>query len=91
MIEPVNNISASQIMSPGMVQSAQKPEQVQQEFLVLFYKELLKNSMKTPNLSITDEKDSKPFGSLTSDVMLDKLAEEIARKQIAQHNLIKNR
>ena len=91
MINPINNVEQNQpLVAAVAAQSAQRSEKTQEEFLVIFYKEILKQSMKNPSLSVSEE-DENPFGSLTSDVMIDKLATEIARKQILQQSLINNK
>lgn len=91
MIEPINNIEPNQpMLAAAAAQSTQRSLKTQEEFLVVFYKELLKQNMKNPSLSLSEE-DENPFGALTSDVMIDKLATEIARKQLLQQNLINNK
>ena len=63
--------------------NSRSPE-VQKEFLTIFYKELLKQTFKAPDLSFdTDqEKEEKnPFlSSVGSDAMIDQLAQEMASR-----------
>jgi hypothetical protein len=47
-------------------------QRVEQEFLAIFYKEILKDAFKAPNLS---------SGSLGSDMLVEQFAEELAQSR----------
>lgn len=67
----------------GQYQVAQYPNQqkVKEEFLAIFYKEILKHSFKQPNFGIAGE-DKESFSSVfTSDLMVGRLALELARSK----------
>jgi hypothetical protein len=52
---------------------------VSEEFLTIFYKELLKQVIKTPNLSFGEEKESNNFTNFNSDLMVEQLAQQLAK------------
>jgi Rod binding domain-containing protein len=56
--------------------------EVQKEFLTIFYKELLKQTFKAPDLSIHDDKEEENnlLSSFSSDAMIDQLAQEMASR-----------
>jgi hypothetical protein len=86
MIEAINPLvgNAGQTLA-GM--RAANSIAAKQEFLTMFYKELLKQSIKAPNLSGSgneDEGSSAIFSSFSNDVMVEKLANELARKAVNQ-------
>ncbi|MFH1541848.1 MAG: hypothetical protein ABIE84_02015 [bacterium] len=53
--------------------------QTEQEFLAIFYKELLKQTFKTPDFGIGEEGNT-PAKNLASEILIDKLSLELARK-----------
>lgn len=54
---------------------------VKEEFVALFYKELLKQAFKVPDLSIGDDETGQSgFSAINSDLMIDQLASELAKK-----------
>lgn len=58
-------------------------QKVKDEFMAIFYKELLKQAFKAPQIGITDgEENNQSFASLfTSDLLVEKLALELARNK----------
>jgi Rod binding domain-containing protein len=56
----------------------------QNEFLAIFYKEMLKQVFKTPNLSPLGEDEQANFTSnLNQDMLVDQLADQLAKKALA--------
>lgn len=58
-----------------------------QEFLTIFYKEMLKQSIKLPGMSVDGSEDESGFASLTemnSDLLIEKFAKQLAKSQAAQ-------
>lgn len=71
-------------VSPG----ANHRSEAEDEFMAIFYKEILKQALKPPKFSIDEESDS--FGSsIVSDYMMDQMAMELAQtKSFAAENFI---
>jgi len=60
-----------------------------QEFYAIFYKEMLKQVFKAPDLSLGDEEDSpSPFKQITNDAFVDKLAQQMAQKAALQSSMV---
>jgi len=59
----------------------QAREKVKEEFLALFYKELLKQAFKPPNLGWGDENNTSFSSTFGSDLMVEKLAVELAQSK----------
>lgn len=76
-----NNIADVEMLrQAGFVVRDQNTLKVKEEFMALFYKELLKQAIKPPNFSGTDGNNS--ISSMyTSDILLDKLAVELTKNQ----------
>jgi len=75
---------AAKLQAIQQFEAAEKitDEQVKEEFLTLFYKEMLKQNFKAPNLSV-GEKDNNSFSSMfSSEIMVNKIAGELARRQV---------
>ena len=63
---------------------ANSPQAQNQEFLTIFYKEMLKSFFKTPSLNVNgDNEENNPFGVLDQDVMVEQFAKEMARRSTA--------
>ncbi|MGB9613667.1 MAG: hypothetical protein ACPL4K_05815 [Candidatus Margulisiibacteriota bacterium] len=60
----------------------EESSKVKEEFLAIFYKEILKQVFKSPDLRLGDneQKSMDLVGSFGSDLMIDQLARELARK-----------
>lgn len=54
-------------------------QQVKEEFLAIFYRELLKQSFQPPTLSSGGDNSSGLAGSIVSDMYIDKMAQELAQ------------
>jgi Rod binding domain-containing protein len=56
-------------------------QQVKTEFMAIFYKELLKQSFQSPSLSLggDDDNNPSPVKLFASDILVEKLAMELAR------------
>lgn len=71
----------SQIMPAARSAASAK---VKDEFLAIFYKELLKQVFKTPNLSLGEENEqNNSLTSFNSDLMVEQLAQQLARDAFA--------
>lgn len=82
MIEAVNPlINPSNIWSALPALSAGAPQKVSEEFLTIFYKEILKQMVKTPDLSLGSEDSNTTFSSFNSDLMVEQLAKQLAKDQ----------
>ncbi len=89
MIEPVNPVGDNSFAYSAMLPAAaraDRSEAAKKEFLTMFYKELLKQTIKTPNLSLTDpdQEDNSLISSYGSDLLVEKLAGELAEKAASQ-------
>jgi hypothetical protein len=74
MIEEVQARQYRQSMQ-GMERGVSR-QQVKQEFMAIFYKELLKQSFKPPKFGLEDNKSF--MGTFGSDILLDKMAMQLA-------------
>ena len=62
---------------------------VSNEFLTIFYKELLKQVFKTPDLSLGNSADKESrFSTFNSELMVDQLAEQLAKNAAFQPSWI---
>lgn len=78
MIGPVQGFSGYPDIR---VSGYQGKEKVKQEFLAIFYKELLKQVFKAPDLNPGEEdKGNDLVSSFSSDLMVEQLAEQMAKK-----------
>ncbi|OGC06266.1 hypothetical protein A3H38_01005 [candidate division WOR-1 bacterium RIFCSPLOWO2_02_FULL_46_20] len=81
MIPNLSGVPVAQaLQKAGQASTLQQREQVKDEFLVIFYKELLKQAFAPPTFGVAEEKNS--FGSLVgNDLMIEKLAMELAESR----------
>lgn len=88
MIESVSPLRETSY-NPG-VQSAASAK-VQEEFLTIFYKELLKQAFKAPDLGPADEekKENDFMSSFRSDLMVEQLAQEMVKRGSLSPNWFK--
>ena len=82
MIEGINSLGPAQSMQgwqgvQGIAGEIGK-QKVKEEFLAIFYKELLKQAFTPPDFSVGDEKSSLT-SSFGSDLLVERLALELAR------------
>lgn len=77
MINPLSLIPASKAGSASL--EAPRAE-ARQEFLTIFYKELLKQAFKAPDLSLGESEQENAFVSaFNSDLMVEQLARELVK------------
>lgn len=77
----------SPIINTDLIKRAQQAtsdserQKIKEEFLAIFYKEILKQTFQEPNLSPAEEKDNaNSFGSaFSNDMLLNQMALELAR------------
>ena len=69
----------------------QRREKAREEFVAMFYKELLKNVFKAPSLGLAEEDENSPTQAMTSmigsDIFLEKMARELARSQALREGI----
>jgi len=87
MIEAIDNIShqSPSINSASRI-SPDKAAAVQEEFLAIFYKELLKQAFSAPKLSMLGE-DDEQNNTFTSAYSSDMLIEELAKVMVKNNSL----
>jgi hypothetical protein len=73
-----------QVRRPAAATAADK---VQEEFLAIFYKELLKNAFQAPNLSPGDETEKDGANSTVSTFTSEMMVEQLAREMIKSGQL----
>ncbi len=91
MIDPVNPVGENSISYAELAAAAARAERTEaakKEFLTMFYKELLKQAIKTPNLSLgdPDQEENNISSSYGSDLLVEKLAGQLAEKAASQIN-----
>ena len=80
MIQGINGFQNIQGLQGGQGYSVEQRQKVKEEFMAIFYKELLKQSFKPGSFGV--EKDSSTFfNSFGKDMLVEKLALELARKK----------
>ena len=88
MIEGISPIASSGPEDLYQVQPAavSRDEQVKEEFMTMFYKEMLKQTFKAPKLGPVEEDDANPsaYSTMTSDLMIDQLAKQMAQSANAR-------
>ena len=76
MIDPI--IAARNSYLPAA--RTNSPSEARTEFLTIFYKELLKQAFKAPDLSLKgEEKEDNVISNFNSDIMVEQLARELAK------------
>ena len=81
MLDTISSINNSD----GNIASkeASREDKVKQDFMALFYKEILKQIVKTPNLSIDEDEDSglsNPVSTYYNDLMVEQIAKDWVQK-----------
>ncbi|MBI5399136.1 hypothetical protein HZB07_00770 [Candidatus Saganbacteria bacterium] len=56
-------------------------QEIKEEFLSLFYKEVLKNFIHPPQISLSDEKEASMGSLFASDMLVNQMALELARSK----------
>ncbi len=82
MLDGISNAAKAQAMQQFNAADNITDEQAKEEFLTLFYKEMLKQSFKAPRLSMADENNTSFSSMFSSEIMVNKIAGELARRQI---------
>jgi Rod binding domain-containing protein len=83
------NSNLDALQNARQAATVQEKEKVKEQFLAVFYKELLKKVYKAPNLSLGGEEENNSNSTLstfTSDLLVEKMAMELAKNQILNFN-----
>lgn len=90
VFDGIQGVSASSdpaaLQEARQATTAQEREKVKEEFLAIFYKELLKKVFKAPNLSIEKKEDnniSSMLSNFNADLMVEKMAMDLAKQQVS--------
>ncbi|HVN66862.1 MAG TPA: hypothetical protein VMT55_00695 [Candidatus Sulfotelmatobacter sp.] len=82
-IEPISARPLKDLYQGNNVSGTAAAAQAQDEFLVIFYKELLKNAFQAPNLSPVDEPEkdgaTNTAATFSSEIMVEQLAREMIK------------
>jgi Rod binding domain-containing protein len=65
----------------GAMRTAEDASKAKEEFLTIFYKELLKQAFKTPKFGMGEEENDSFSNVFTSDLLVEKMALELARSK----------
>ncbi len=82
MLDGISNAAKAQAMQQFNATENITDEQAKEEFLTLFYKEMLKQSFQAPKLSVADENKASLSNMFSSEIMVNKIAAELARRQV---------
>ncbi|OGC10373.1 hypothetical protein A3D23_07565 [candidate division WOR-1 bacterium RIFCSPHIGHO2_02_FULL_53_26] len=89
MMEPVfpidPTIAAGRMARLPSAAGTARSAKVTEEFLTIFYKEMLKTAIKSPDLTFGDEEEKEKnsvFYSLNQDVMIEQFAHQLAKDQM---------
>lgn len=93
MLEGINVNNTEAFLALQKYQSAaandiQVRQKVQEGFLAIFYKELLKQAFKPSRLGLTTENENSLTAIYGSDIMLDKLSEELVQNKALSQELL---
>jgi Rod binding domain-containing protein len=85
MLGPLSSAGSSNQILPAALAarnaSGANAAKVKEEFAALFYKEMLKQAFKAPDLSMGDEESGQSgFSAINTDLMIERLASELAKK-----------
>ena len=61
---------------------ATRADQVKKEFAAIFYKELLRQTFESQAAAFSEETNNLMTNTINQDILIDKLAEELARKNM---------
>ena len=76
----IDNLKTLQMLQTIKGSGIEGGQKTKEEFLAIFYKELLKQAFKPPKFGIDGENDDSSFiGVFGSDLLVDKLALELAQ------------
>ena len=89
-IDPTD--SQTQLLAAAQVAQATHSEKAQQEFMTLFYKEMLKQAFKPEDLNGDEEPQENSFISdFKSDIMVEQLANEMVKNGALRPNWLAER
>ncbi len=80
MAAAINGITGNYYDGIPVIQPAKGREKVQQEFMALYYKEILKQAFKTPDFGL-DKENASFFQTFGKDLLVEQLAMELARSK----------
>jgi len=93
MLEGINADNTEALLALQKYQATaadniQVRQKVQEQFLAIFYKELLKQAFNPSKLGLTDENESSLTATYGSDIMLSKLSEELVKNKALSQGLL---
>ncbi|MDI6731486.1 MAG: hypothetical protein QME05_02755 [Candidatus Margulisbacteria bacterium] len=93
MFEGINANNTDALLALQKYKSAaasdiQVRQKVQEEFLAIFYKELLKHAFKPSKMGLTDEDNNSLTATYGSDIMLNQLSEELVKNKALSGDLL---
>ena len=66
----------------NVMRYASRSDLVKKEFAAIFYKELLKQAFESQSASFSEDKNNLMTNAINQDILIDKLAEELALKNM---------
>ena len=81
MLNTISNIN--NLAENAASKEATREEKAKQDFMAVFYKEILKQIVKTPNLSLDEEEEgalSSPVSAYYNDLMVEQIAKDWVQK-----------
>jgi len=79
MLSEVPGVQAGSMLPDGQSWSGANAQKVKEEFLTYFYKEILKQAVTVPDLSLGGEENNSVSKIFTADLMVEKLAQELVQ------------
>lgn len=80
MAEAISGIAGNYYDGIPVIQPATAREKVQQEFMAIYYKEILKQAFKTSDFSL-DKENASFFQTFGKDLLVEQMAMELARSK----------
>ncbi|OGC11420.1 hypothetical protein A3K48_02775 [candidate division WOR-1 bacterium RIFOXYA12_FULL_52_29] len=78
MIEGITPVAFEPAALQTVPSGLSREEQVKEEFMTMFYKEMLKQTLKMPKLGPAEEEGaSKTYSVFTSDILIEQLARQM--------------
>ncbi|MFH1389791.1 MAG: hypothetical protein ABIH56_03605 [Candidatus Margulisiibacteriota bacterium] len=81
MIEGISPVAFNPAVAQAASTGLSREEQVKEEFMTMFYKEMLKQTLKMPKLGPAEEEGESSqatYSAFTSDILVDQLARQMA-------------
>ena len=86
-MDPISALAGTNNLAKHLpAAQAARSSKVSEEFLTIFYKEMLKEAIKSPDLSFNGDKDQNNnsfFASFNHDVMIEQFAKQLAKDQLS--------